>query len=375
MSALTAAELNRATLARQFLLERAEADPVTAISRLCALQAQSPPSPYLALWTRLRDFDAAELDRAFDDGTVLKTTLMRSTLHVVAAVDHPDFWAAHAGTLRRHRPGPSLPTALGVAEDQLTAAVEAALAHATEARTHAELTAHLRDVLGPVDDPGWWWAVAPFTRMSRVPDASAWRFGPRARFRAASTPHSERSEPESLQCLVRNYLRAFGPATVHDVATFNRLAIGHVRPAIEGDELLVRHSGPAGEPLYDVPGAPRPDGDVAAPPRFLPMWDSILLAYRDRTRIMSADVRPHAVRQNGDFLPTILVDGHVAGLWLPAEHGIEVRAFRELDESTWAVLGDEAVALHRFLAARDPRVYERYRHRWAHLPPLPTRIL
>nr|MBA3525146.1 winged helix DNA-binding domain-containing protein [Geodermatophilaceae bacterium] len=92
MAALTEAQLNRATLARQMLLQREPIDPATAVSRLCALQAQAAASPYLALWTRLEPFDPVDLDRALDDGTVVKTTLMRSTLHAVAAVDHPDFW-------------------------------------------------------------------------------------------------------------------------------------------------------------------------------------------------------------------------------------------------------------------------------------------
>ena len=97
------AELNRATLARQLLLHRIELDPVTAISRLFALQAQEPPSPYLALWTRLKDFDPPALDHAFASWAVVKATLMRMTLHVVAAEDYPSFWATHAGSLCRAR--------------------------------------------------------------------------------------------------------------------------------------------------------------------------------------------------------------------------------------------------------------------------------
>ncbi|MBA3250483.1 MAG: winged helix DNA-binding domain-containing protein, partial [Geodermatophilaceae bacterium] len=64
---VTARQLNRATLARQLLLGREPLDPATAVSRLCALQAQAPASPYLALWSRIAGFDAADLDRAFDE--------------------------------------------------------------------------------------------------------------------------------------------------------------------------------------------------------------------------------------------------------------------------------------------------------------------
>ncbi len=54
---LTLRELNRATLARQMLLERASLPVVTTIERLAALQAQWAPSPYLALWSRMENFE------------------------------------------------------------------------------------------------------------------------------------------------------------------------------------------------------------------------------------------------------------------------------------------------------------------------------
>ena len=93
---LTARDLNRATLARQLLLERADLDPVTAIRQVVALQAQEPASPYLALWTRLAGFDPADLDAAAAERRVVKATLMRVTLHLVAAADYATLWAAHA---------------------------------------------------------------------------------------------------------------------------------------------------------------------------------------------------------------------------------------------------------------------------------------
>lgn len=73
-----------------------------------------------------------------------------------------------------------------------------------------------------------------------------------------------------------------------------------------------------------------PAGDVAAPPRLLPMWDSILLAHHDRSRIVPEDLRGHVLRRNGDSLPTLLVDGRVAGVWRAVESGIEATALRPL---------------------------------------------
>ena len=64
--ALTDRQLNRTTLMRQSLLERATGNPTAAIHRLAGLQAQYANSPYIALWSRLQDFAIADLERALD---------------------------------------------------------------------------------------------------------------------------------------------------------------------------------------------------------------------------------------------------------------------------------------------------------------------
>jgi hypothetical protein len=70
------------------------------------------------------------------------------------------------------------------------------------------------------------------------------------------------------------------------------------------------------------------------------------------------------IKRNGDVLPTLLVDGYVAGVWRPVDGGIEATAFHRLDDRTWDGLAAEARALVAFLAGRDPKVYSRYAHWW-----------
>jgi hypothetical protein len=91
---LDATTLNRATLERQLLLHREPQTPRQAICKLIGLQAQEPASPYLALWTRLQEFEAIEFDQLLTERAVLKSTLMRITLHNVVAEDYPLFYAA-----------------------------------------------------------------------------------------------------------------------------------------------------------------------------------------------------------------------------------------------------------------------------------------
>ena len=86
------------------------------------------------------------------------------------------------------------------------------------------------------------------------------------------------------------------------------------------------------------------------------MWDSTLLAYRDRSRIIPEDCRTLIIRRNGDVLPALLVDGYVAGVWRPVEGGIEATAFHSLPSDVWDTLADEASSLLAMLVEREPLV-------------------
>jgi hypothetical protein len=105
------------------------------------------------------------------------------------------------------------------------------------------------------------------------------------------------------------------------------------------------------------------------------MWDNVLLAYADRSRVLPDEYRPHVIRRNGDVLPTVLIDGSVAGVWRPFEGAIEVTTIHQLSAPTRHALDTEAHALARFLATRDAHVYRRYHHWWDDLPESETRRL
>ena len=150
----------------------------------------------------------------------------------------------------------------------------------------------------------------------------------------------------SMQWLVRRYLEGFGPATVRDIAQFSTLYRPPARDAVAAMAgSLERLEGPDGEELFDVPDGLLPPEDAPAPPRLMAMWDSTLLAYVDRSRIIPPDYRQLVMRSNGDVLPTLLVDGYVAGVWRPVEGGIEATAFHRLSDDAWDGLETEARAL------------------------------
>lgn len=368
---ITARGLNRATLHRQLLLRREALDVADAVRRVVALQAQQPASPYLALWNRLADFDPVALDAAFADRSLVKATLLRITLHVVHADDYPALHTAMRPTLRGARLGDRRFTASGLTIAEADAAVPELLAFTGEPRTAPEVEAWLAARLD-VPPKGVWWALRTFAPLRHVPLGGPWSFGARPSYATAGRPVG--TPDECLPTLVRRYLEGFGPASVPDVAQFALVQRSRVREAL-GAVAVERLEGPDGAELFDLPDAPRPPEDTPAPPRLMAMWDSTLLAYADRSRIIPAEYRKLVTRPNGDVLPTLLVDGYVAGVWRPVGGGIEATAFRPLGDEAWRGLAAEARSLLGFLADREPAVYRRYDRWWADLPAAEVRVL
>jgi hypothetical protein len=372
---LTARQLNRATLGRQLLLRREPLTVVDGVRRIVALQAQEAASPYIALWNRLAGFDPADLDAAFADHTVVKASLIRLTLHAVHADDYREFHTAMLSSLRASRLHDGRYKTSGLAIADADSLLPHLLKFVSRPRSKDEIESLLTERLGAANR--WaWWALKSFAPLHHSPTGGPWSFGPKASFVAAPTKRAPASPDESVQQLVLRYLEGFGPASVADFAQFTMLRRPVTAQALKdlGDK-VVELEGPDGATLFDVPGALLPPGDTAAPPRLLPMWDSILLAYADRSRVIPPDYRRLFIHQNGDVLPTLLVDGYVAGVWRPVEGGIEASAFQKLSREAWEGLKAEAAALVAFLADRDPTVYRRYGHWWKTLPSAEVRVL
>ncbi|GAA1724848.1 winged helix DNA-binding domain-containing protein [Isoptericola hypogeus] len=382
---LAARELNRATLARQLLVRREPSDgpagTADVVRRLVALQAQHPASPYVALWNRVAGFDPADLDAAYADRSLVRGTSLRITLHAVHAADHPGFRTAMQPTLRGARLADRRFTDTGLTAADADALQPGLLAQLDRPRTADELVAWI-DAIHPGGGKRAWWALRHYGPFVHAPTGGPWSFPARVAWLPAPgldapglSDMGLDGEPDAaLTPLVRRYLESFGPASVLDVAHFLTVQRARARTAVEAlaDELEVLE-GPDGATLYDVPGAPRPAADTPVPPRLLGMWDNVLLAHLDRSRIVPPEHRKVVTRLNGDVLPTLLVDGYVAGVWRTVDGPaglplVEARAFTPLPEDAWAALSDEAASLLALFAGRDPHPYRRYDHWWAKLP-------
>ncbi len=361
--------LNRTLLARQGLLTPLDLDVVSAAEAIGAVQSQYWPAVATAFAARLAAFDPADLYAALEKRELLTGPLVRATLHVASARDHALYAAvtdASGICDWRRTTKEALPEAASLRE--------VVAEYATSPRTREEVAAFIEDWLvkrpGAVPDAeadrqrqsGWRPVLTwpGFTRVGRWDNAK----GPEGVLAAPVLPNTPdaASPDDALDAVVRAYLRAFGPAGVDDITQWLAWKVGPVRASLARIAgTLAQFEDESGRTLYDLPDAGHPDGDVPAPVRLLPWFDSTLLAYTParRQRILPEGTWDRVYRRVGLRIdPTFLVDGFVSGLWSvkttaragkTSKAAVTLAPFGKLSKAVRDELAAEAERLHTVL--------------------------
>lgn len=351
MESLSNRQLNRATLARQILLEREDRPAHEVIGHLVGLNAQDPEPPYVGLWSRIPDFRPDELEKLLYDRMVVRASLFRGTQHIVPAEDY--WWIRELlrpmlVRLQRNAFGKATS---GIDLDDLVATAHSLLSDGPLTRSElgraltekwpgrdpvalARSVQFLTSVVHPPPDGTWEWrGKTPFL------SAADWLGGP-----------PENGPEEPARRLVLRYLAAFGPASTRDVQAWSGLTgLRHVIAGLRPELRVFRSED--GRELFDLPDAPRPDPDVEAPVRFLAALDNVLLAHHDRTRVVDDEQRKHTYLE-----AAMTVDGFVHGLWrvrhIDSTATLIVRLFKPIPGNAKDQVIAEGMKLLGFVAPR-----------------------
>lgn len=338
-------------MCRHGLCERPAATVAAAAALDCGIQAQDLGAARLAVRARSATLTAADVDAALGaERTVVRTWLMRNTIHLVPARD-VRWLTALLGPMIRRRFGTRRWPELGLTPDVLDAAARLApqlLADGPLGRH--ELAAALAGRGVPIRQDG----QAPvhvlvfLSTLGLTCHASGGRFALLDDWLpgAAEGPRGD----DALAELARRWITAYSPATAADFTTWSGLpsgrALGLIRDELQPAEV-------DGRPGFR-PGAPRPcRGGV----RLLGGFDTVLVAYRDRATLIDASHRDQ-VYSGGIIRPTVVHDGRVIGRWRlgrPASAArplrVEVTLFAPAPRTVRAAVRAEAEDIGRFLAA------------------------
>ena len=338
MSVLSTRQLNRSLLARQMLLKRSRASIPQVLERMGGLQAQYAPAIYIGLWSRRAGLQRPDVTKSLERRLIVQGTMMRSTIHVVSA---SDYWPLMVATDEARRQwfakvyrGPNSESEFGAASES----VRNLLASGPQPRS--VLVAAVGQDL---------WAGIPID-LVRVPPSGTWERRRADLYGLAEhwIPRPAIEEDVALEFLIRRYLGGFGPAVATDIGIWAGMHVDRILPILERMDLR-RFQAEDGTELVDVKRMPLPDADVAAPVRFLHVWDAALLVHARRKAVIGEEHRPIIFNtKTPQSMPTFLVNGAVAGTWKYESNKVRLTPFDLIPRKWKRELEEEAKALAAF---------------------------
>jgi len=325
-------------------------DPAAVVAWFGAVQAQEYPASRwgLALRMRSKTTDAA-IQRAVDEGHILRTHLMRPTWHFVAAADIRWMLALTAPNVQR-----SLGTyyrQLGLDETTRTRATsvfETALAGGGSL-TRAELGAAL--ARAGIAVKGVRLALLTISAELDAVICSGPYRGKQLTYALLErrAPRAARLDrDEALAQLALRFFSSHGPATIRDFVWWSGLSTADARRAADISGAKPREIDGC---AYLMIGRFREQ--VADPDsvHLLPIYDEYLVAYRDREAVPHAyGVVKTAARAFVTFQHALVIGGQVAGTWKLKAGSIEVFPVRRLTRSERGAIADVAARHARFVS-------------------------
>lgn len=279
------------------------------------MQAQEFPFAKWGLALRLQeDVSDADVERAFADGEILRTHVLRPTWHFVTAEDI--VWMLELTAPRVHVAMRSYLQHQGLDAKLMVRSlgvIERALAsdgHLTRAELGERLArARIRVVAMQLG------MITMYAELERL-ICSGPRLGKAFTYAllAARAPQARRLPPdEALATLTLRFFGSHGPATVKDFVWWSGLRTADARRGIEIARLRsVDRDGLRYWTTADVARARRVRATGA---HLLPIYDEYLVAYRDRVAVPHGPGSIVRAGRRVTFRHSLVIDGQVVGTW------------------------------------------------------------
>ncbi|MEU4602062.1 winged helix DNA-binding domain-containing protein [Kribbella sp. NPDC023972] len=354
MSKLSLQALNRATLHRQWLIERHDATALEAIEHLVGMQAQSPLAPYVGLWTRLNDFEPGELAKLIENREAVRGSMMRATIHLMSSRDFLAFRPLIQPRLEREVFQNMTYGRHRLEGLDIDAVLKAGIERMTEApATAVQLREHLAPLWPDRDPAALAHAVRCLLPTIQTPPRGIWgKGGNPAMSTAELWLGSPVTDQPSADDLVRRYLAAYGPASVADAQNWSGLT--RLSEVFDRLDLRTYTDAESGRTLYDLPEITLPDEAIDVPVRFLPEYDNLLLSHADRTRWIDAPTRQRLTLHDLLTQGTTLHNGRLTALWkltkTKTRATLEIQPITKLSPEAWQSIESEAQKLLTFSA-------------------------
>ncbi len=368
--------VTRLYLIKHHLFNKAKKkDLIKVVDDVCGLHTQVPTTPYLSLWNRVEDFEDNLLDEAlYKAKSLVKTWVMRGTLHILPSADLPIYnralrrmWFEHHGRFMKAPDWPSIEERKSIIYPKIMEAL------AQEPLKRNDLSQKVRLLLKDNSKPyerlfsGWGGILKetayegltvhaqPYERESCFARLDKWL--PR-------TNLDKIGEEEARERLLLKYLHGYGPATQQDFCLWSGLMADDAKKAIENVHSAIEEvkvEGAKGTFLLlkqDFRLLDKVNLDEKAPPRLLPKFDSLLLGHKDRSRIILDEHKKQVFKPKvGDIAATLLVNGRIVGTWRHIKTKktltIKIAPFKKMPKGDLGEIEQEARKISQYMGTDE----------------------
>jgi Winged helix DNA-binding domain len=298
---------------------RLEGDPLQApedvVGWLCAVQSQDFAPAKWSLAQRAGGLGDADVDRAFADGAILRTHILRPTWHFVLPADIR--WMLELTAPRVHALNAYQYRQLGLDEEvlQRSGALLADALGGGAHRTRKQLAAILER--GGVDLSGGlrlgYLLMHAELRGLICSGAPSGKQQTYALLEERAPPAEPRTREQALAELTRRYFTSHGPATVKDFGWWSSLTVADIRRGLELAGSRLRQEVVDGVTYWSAGSAPA-DRPASPTVHLLQGYDEYVVGYSQSKPLLNLAGRT-LVRDRPVFNGVAILDGQVAGHW------------------------------------------------------------
>lgn len=375
-------QISRSYLKSHFLINRAQQkDLVKVIDEICGLNAQSARAPYLSLWSRIEGFKKSELSKAlYEDKLLIKTWLLRGTVHIVPVQDFTIYQKALQGylieRLRRYLKGVSF----GLKANERVKLHQSILDELKDASlTKRELLSkveHLmRDYRGKEQKIIMFRAIWELSHQGLIchgKPTGPWYHFKENRFTSVENwlnggRLEDIDEREAKMKLLLKYIHGYGPVSIQDFAYWTGFKVTDSKKIFEEvkdklEEVVVKNvNGTYWMLKKNLDALESVDKKGKLPVRFLPEFDSMIMGHKNKLRILDEEYRKKVFLLLADVAPIIICRGRVISTWNYKfkDKTFTLSPFKKLSKKESDEIKHESSQLKQFLESPlIPRILE-----------------
>lgn len=306
--------------------------PEEVVANMGAIQAQDYRMVRWAVAMRTKRPSIKAFRKAYDEGKIIRTHLLRCTWQLVASEDYGWMMKLFAPKAKVTLKGWMHTNKIAIDEKEELAIrdilIETSLEYGNVTKNEFEHALQERGIMMDDHRLRYHLILAEYSGTLCSGNLTSKEASYSLVEEKIGEDSSNMERDDMLKLLAKKYFQSHAPATFEDYVWWTGLSASDCRRGMQllGEEL--RQESWKGYNFYLLDGC-RTRGFRKGKALLLPPYDEYLIGYKTRELALASHHMPHAHTNNGIFFPVIAEDGIICGNWSPWKKILQADYFDE----------------------------------------------